>query len=484
MSGACLHGWTNPTTRHGNEERTTPGVPHWYERTTIRRALWAILFLAIVGQGFVGVLQRDNDYLWHIDRGTSFLAGGELDAVGRWYPLSRWMANAIPAALPYRVGRAMVYLTSVAALVGIVVLWDRLARRWLPGPRAIRLPAALCTVLVLHRFVLRDLDDCGIHLLLVFLLSLAIYGVVRGRTTWGGFALGAAIGYKLTPIYLLGLLVWKRQWAASAAAVVALVALNLVPAVWLGWDRTIAFHGDTLGYLTRASATDDYGYNQWEPPRLQNQGLPIALSRFLQTRPEGHALWMDHPGFVQFGSLEPLQAKRVIQAMLLVGAFGLAYRLRHRWTTGSGGLTQSVTPGEPASEWAFVCAGVALLSPLCWQQHLVLAVPAVYLIVRSVLLVGPRLWSPGQWVLYASAITLVTINQRELLGRDLSVLLYSYKLDTLGILCFAGLVLVLPGRVAALRPRERNGRAQPKTIPVQPQRLPTRAEPGADRRAA
>ncbi len=85
-----------------------------------------------------------------------------------------------------------------------------------------------------------------------------------------------------------------------------------------------------------------------------------------------------------------------------------------------------------------------LLSPVTWLQHLVLMMPALYLIVaedRGVKKLGKTAAS-AMW----AYVVLSLVLNRELLGRETHLLLLSYHTHTMGmLLVLAVLLLERPG---------------------------------------
>ncbi len=182
--------------------------------------------------------------------------------------------------------------------------------------------------------------------------------------------------YKTTPALFLPVLLWKRQWRALATAVVLIVCFNLLPALYLGWDLTARCYRQSWEYLQASARLEDIADNGIEYPNPRNQSLMSLFARYLQTYPPAHPLYVDHPAFVQFGDLDHATARAVAKGcMLLLGGF-IAFRLWGRWSPHAPEL-----PGQ----WSAVCVFAALVSPMCWRQHLVLALPALYLLVWSLL---------------------------------------------------------------------------------------------------
>ena len=295
--------------------------------------------------------------------------------------------------------------------------------------------AAVGSLALLFPYVLRDLDECGLQTLLLFMLSAAMYALVRGRPAMCGLWLGLATTYKVMPLLFLPLLVWKRQWRAAGWMVCFIAIWSFLPALYLGWDTTVRAHGQWLAQVRHSLSNVDPAENGIEPPNPRNVSLPGAIARYLQTYPEGHRLCLDHPCFVQFGNLDPQTAGRVVKGVLLIFAGILAWKMRRAW--GPGEKQADIT-----TEWAAVCVLSALLSPLCWKQHLVVLLPAVFLTLR-VVLSNPR--ESRRQIIGLAIVGLVAIAlKRGLLGQELSIVVMSYKFDTWAALLVMGLVLTLP----------------------------------------
>jgi hypothetical protein len=224
--------------------------------------------------------------------------------------------------------------------------------------------------------------------------------------------------------------------------VVFAVALNLLPALYLGWSTTMRCHLKVVHLMREIARIEDIAENGVEPPNGKNQGLPAFFARYLQSYPPGHWLHEDNPAFVQFGALDRATARHVAQgALLLVGAF-VAWRMWGRWANGDSRFPQ---------EWATTCAFCALLSPLCWRQHLVLALPPVLLMVHWHLVHRAR-W--GAWFLGVVAL-LIWFPQRELMGKSLAYTFMSYKPDTLVVVATSLTILFLSPVAASIRSRRR-----------------------------
>jgi hypothetical protein len=348
--------------------------------------------------------------------------------------------DALVAWMPPVAARGLCYLLAVGALVACYGIWSRLTAGGRAGGRDVALPAAVAAVALLLPLLLRDLDDCGLQVFLMFFASLGGWALVRGKPIQAGCWLGTAAAYKLTPLLFLPLLLWKRQWRAAGGMMLCLAAWQLAPAVWLGWNNTLEAHQQFVARTLRTmSAGEAYpSLQEAEPPKPHNLSLQATVARYVETYPPGHPLNLEHPAFLQFGALGPLAAQRVVQGTLLCLAVVLAWRFRRPWDEHFSRL--------PA-EWAMACLLCALLAPLCWKHHLVVALPALFLVVRRRL----EGWHWPRWAPAAVALLAVVmwLTRHGLVGRELSVVLLSYKLITLALLPVLALALIAPSGWAA-----------------------------------
>jgi hypothetical protein len=417
----------------------------WY--TTRRFQACALVVCAVfaVAEGVVGVFLRDNDLEVHRLYGQAFLQGDPYGNNGVHYLPARIMIDALTAWLPYRVSRAVVYLAALAALAWTLATWDRLANQQRLMRGDVAFAAIVFTLAITATYIQRDLDDCGLQILLLFFLTAAAANLQAGRSLRSGFWLGLAAVYKLTPLLFLPYLCYKRQWRAAAAMAVFFIGLSLAPALWLGWDGNVKAHERWWTATRTVLGTADPVENTLEPPNQRNQSLVLALARLAQTYPPGHALYLENSLFVQFGNLEPAAAKRFVQAFLLLLAAVLAWRFRKS-------CSLSDLRDEAPREWAAVTLLAAILSPLCWQQHLVLVIPVVYLVVRAALEPG-ELSTWQRRLAWLAAIVMLFAGQRDLLGHDFFMVLMAYKVHTWAALAALTLVLSLRSSDAQSIPR-------------------------------
>ncbi len=449
----------------------------WYATRRFRMtALWAGIIVAAV-EGYFAIVVRDNDFGYHRNTGAFLLEGDPYRPAGNCYPLGRVLMNVPLALVNVYVARAVCYLLALAALWACFRMWGRMASggrkppdsaaiddpRSYQGayaPRSLVCAAGVLAAALVFPFVLRDLDECGLQIFMLFMLTAAGYAVHRGRSGWAGFWLGTAITYKMTPVLCLPLLVWKRQWRAVGWSVIVVAVWAALPATVLGWGPTLHWHQEWWKRTSSVAADGGAypsvqgfhpGQGTIEAAKQQNLSLQAALARYLETYPPGHPLHLDHPAFFQFGALEPRAAQLAVKGVLIVLACALAWRFRRRW---------AMQDGDLPAEWAAACLLCAVVSPFCWKQHLVMVLPALFLTIRSLL--GAA--TVSRWRIGALALigAIVLLSRRGIVGHELSILLLSYKADTLAMMVALLLVLTLPAGVPKADATSASSRTLPK----------------------
>jgi hypothetical protein len=342
------------------------------------------------------------------------------------------MFNAIPALFSRVVGKGLVGLLALASLIYCYRAFGTMTGAESACEPRRNFAAGIFAFVAMCPFINRDLDDAGLQCLLLGLLTLGGIALWRGQPLVAGFWLGTGVAYKFTPILFLPVLLWKRQWRAATALVAVTVAWGLLPAVFVGWDKTLACQQRWWTRMVHCAKIQDIAENGVEPPSTSNQALMAAFARYLQSYTEGHPLHLEHPLSFSFGAFDQESAKNLARGAILFLGLANAWGLRHAWKTRD--------PRLPY-EWAVVCIFTALMSPMCWRQHLVLGFPAACLVWRS-LLAAPKISVPLRRQAIVLAIA-VLFPQRELWGRDFTEVFFFYKLDTLALLGYAALMFRL-----------------------------------------
>ncbi len=259
----------------------------------------------------------------------------------------------------------------------------------------------------------------------------SLWGLLHGRPALCGWSLGLAAVYKVTPAIFLPYLIWKRQWRAAGWMAASSVFFCVLPAVFLGWQKDVALHQKWFGFIGHSLALADPSENGVEVPVLRNQSLPLALARMVQDYPVGHPLYLKTGAAVRLASLDAAHTKQFVRVVLLAVALALAWQFRRRVDLADGGVGL-------ANEWAAVCILVALLSPLCWLQHMVLVIPAALLFAHAGAAGELRRW---QWCVGVFAAALALVIHRDLIGEAICDVFSSYQPHTMAAMLLMTLVL-------------------------------------------
>jgi hypothetical protein len=432
----------------------------WFERPFFYFCIWTVVCTVAVATFYIGVFRKDNDFQNHYDLGREFMQGTpygmgtDKGLSCTHYPLGRLMLDGIFSVLPYRFSRMLNWIAGALGLIISLKLWNRMAQTRRPVSDSVAFAGAALAFIIGLGWFIRDMDDAGQQLLLVTMLTLAAWTLVHGNAWASGLWLGLAVAYKATPLLFLPLLLYKRKWLAAAVMTVTLVFLNgVAPALFVGWDKNI--EGNRLFFAKarqiRQVSSEDPTVNGVEPAIHLNRSLRIALARYLMTFEPGHVLFLGHPDdaprideqtdqarahplFKQPLNISPKRASQIITGILIAMALVLAVRYRRPW--GDAPDQADITP-----EWTAVMLLCAILSPLCWGQHMVLLIPALFLVVREQLATrGSTCRMALIWVVFG----LINLPQREIMGRNLWLIVHSYKVETIASLLILWLVLSIP----------------------------------------
>jgi hypothetical protein len=404
-----------------------------------------------------GVFIRTNDYMVHLSFGEVFIKGDISSESfhddllkGSMYPIFRTMLDGIISIPNYYFTRAFIFIGSVVALIYSINVWQRLAAIRYPLPQQQVFASITLSLLAVAPFLTRDFNEAGLQIYLLFMLTLAAQTWKSGARITSGFWLALAVSYKATPLLFLPFLIWKREWRTASAMAVWLVVLSLTPAIWLGWNGMIEGH---VSWIERLEKSHDHveaypSLGIIEQPTQNNLGLRALVARYVESHPEGHPLFIDHPLFFQFGNIESPSAKITVWVILFLMATFVAIRFRHRWNTSQMGA-------DMAPEWSVAILACALLSPITWKQHLVVALPCILLAVSSTIACTPP--KRSRVLILALVFAVLIILRRYLFGPELSNVFHSYKFDTIALIVFALLVIFPPIPIsAAQRDQKKN----------------------------
>lgn len=401
-----------------------------------RRIFIGVCLVIVAVQAGVVTHRRERhigDYDISREMGRRFLAGEHLYAGGLHYPYtpSAALSFAPLALVRPGLGLAIRYGAAVAGLWLTLRLLRVMVGRGRRLDSAMVLAVEVVTLVLGAQYILRDLDDGGPHLLLLTILVGGAYCVSRGRDILGATWFGLATVLKAPAGLFLPFLLWKRQWKLAGLSVAAAILWTMLPMVWMGpaswWSHEVEWTRTVL----QSVLGDPTPGVQASEQRVQNQSLKLAVTRYLVTYPDGHPLRVSHPAYAAFLDLDPEAARRVATGIVGILLLVCAWLMRRPYR------------GRDDPAWLLECSAVLilalLLSPVTWTQHLVFVVPALYLIAAEGC--GRSLGAAASAAMWAYAVPALLLN-REVLGKDLSLLLLSYHMHTLALLLVLAVVLL------------------------------------------
>jgi len=103
------------------------------------------------------------------------------------------------------------------------------------------------------------------HLVVLFLLTLAAWLFFRDRGLLSGFSLAMAAALKIFPALFLIYFAWKRQWRAVIGLAVGLIAVALISVYLFGMDACLLYVHQVLPAGLRGETLDPYNpaWNSW-----------------------------------------------------------------------------------------------------------------------------------------------------------------------------------------------------------------------------
>ena len=369
-----------------------------------------------------------GDFLLHYEFGRRLRSGELLYAGGMHLPYPPFWAMLFApfSLLPVRVAMPLFFVAGFTALAALLKILHDLTRDRLKQGVWFWLAAA--TLLVLSRFVLRDLADGGENTLIVALTWGGIYFFVKHKPLPGGALLGLAIALKCTPLLFAGYFVLKRQWLA-ALSTLAFAALFFVSPALIQGRQSYIDHIKLwkTNLLAGVSQKDPSMSVLGGTEELANKSLRPMLARYLMQLPDGHKGRFPGAAHIDFFRFPPETANLIIKLVTL-GSF-----LATVWLF----VRSAADLRAPGFLWECAIINILMLlySPITWGEHCVALIPAVYLICLRLCAGKPV----PRWItrtLAVVAFIFIVVN-RSIIGTWLSGLAESYHLVTLCIVALA-----------------------------------------------
>ena len=406
--------------------------------------LASISLVATLVHGYILAFHRVfvfRDFDIHREVGRRFLAGEYLYASDLCYaymPIAAMYFSPL-AFMERSAGFIVRYVLAVGCLAATIVLFYRMTAPTGAQPRNDLYLAGGGSILLVFQFVLQDLDDGGPHLILLGILSSAIYAVWQNRERLGSVLFGLAIALKLTPGIFLLLFVWKRQWKLLVYSMLATACWIMLPIVWMGPANWTTHQAEWARNAVSSVLDRQMEGRQDNEQRIRNQALKPTLLRYLVTYPADHPMRKDDPAYTPILNLPSgLAGVCVIAAALgLVAIFA-------RFSSRSFDAVRDKT-------WARDCASVLvlalLLSPMTWQQHLAWLLPGVFIVVTAA--IRNQLKTP-EWVVLGIYIVLVMVLNYEVLGKARFETFLSYHPFGVAMILLFGLIARLESENPAI----------------------------------
>jgi Raf kinase inhibitor-like YbhB/YbcL family protein len=362
-------------------------------------------------------IRYSGDFDISIEFGRRFLAGQHLYRGGLHFPYlpAAAMFFSIFSLIPKPLAFALFYFIAIACLWLVMRMLSAMVCGADPILRDRALPIAAVTLILASHYIIRDLDDGGPNLMLLALAMGGIYYAWAGREAGSAICLGAAAALKATAAIFIPFLLWKRRWRlaayTTAAAVfwIAMPILRMGPTNW--WAHQREWFVSAAGFAAGSNAAAALYYGE---SNTGNQALRPAVMYFL-----------DSLGI----AARTASIAGAIAALGLLGLFcrltvrPYGHRLDRQWLVESSGLLIMAV----------------LLAPVTWIQHLVLLLPALYLVVADYF-AGEEfdLFSKAAMALY---VIFALVLNRGLIGKTWYAVLLELHVQTWCMLLIFGVLM-------------------------------------------
>ena len=312
---------------------------------------------------------------------------------------------------------AFLFSFSIAILCVWLTLrmWQRMVSPQDPVVARRGFVIGLITVFLASHFLIRDLDDGGPHVILLAILTAGIYSIFNRRIGLGATWLGLAIAIKVTPGLFIPFFLWKREWRLALYTAFASACWIAVPILRLG---SVTWYHYMYQWVFSAA-----GFAVGQNKAMTFRGVKIIHNQSLHA---ACAYLFENP------SISP----RLSNDVAILVTFGVValfcWIARHRFESFDG-------PTWPAESSALLVLMV-LLSPITWEQHLVLMVPALYLIVANG--AGTSDLTIGIITLMTVFVLLALVFTRDLIGKYNYMILLGFHVQTICMLIVFSVALL------------------------------------------
>ena len=208
-----------------------------------KRARILLIAAAVIAVALIGLIFIRNliDFPVYYSAGRSLLAG-RTDLYAPDFALGRVMDYRYPpfflvALIPlwllsYKAAAYLWYLLSVLQIAGCVAVLRREVNR--QGPMKWIWAISFFAV---GQYFIQIIHYGNAQLLAIFLLFVSFYLIARRKVAMAALLVAVSITIKLTPLLALPYFALKRQWKYLLLTGFFLLAVNIAPAAYFGFDR-------------------------------------------------------------------------------------------------------------------------------------------------------------------------------------------------------------------------------------------------------
>jgi hypothetical protein len=351
-----------------------------------------------------------GDFDISMEFGRRFVSGQYLYQGGLHFPYlpTAAMFFAFFSLMPKPLAFLLFYAMAILCLWLVLRMLAAIVCRTEPGLGERNGPIAAVALILAAHYIIRDLDDGGPNLILLAVAMGGIYWAWRGRELRAAGLLGAATAFKATAGIFIPFLLWKRRWRLAIYTTIAtslwwaLPMVRMGPANW--WMHQREWMISALGF---AAGFNQAAAHYYGASNSGNQALRPAVMHLTNSR-----------AAALFAAL----GLTAIFCWITARPYG--ERLDARWVRESAGL--------------LILA--VLLAPIAWVQHLVVVIPALYLIVAD-WFAGEDFSPLSMAALLLYALFALILN-RGLIGKARFEVLLNFHVQTICMLLVLGLLML------------------------------------------
>lgn len=184
---------------------------------------------------------------------------------------------------------------------------------------------------------------------MLLFISGALWCLMRHRPVLCGIILGLGASIKVSPVFLLFYLAWKRKWKGLASGLVTIIVATLISLATFGWSAHAGFLNEAADMGYGSSTWAEHGMRFHVEPHNQ---APAALWYRLLSH--------EHPGIQGIANSTTLaKACSYLTALAIMGLL--------LWTS------RPKANLDPRMEMSFWTIAMLLLPSLMWDHYLVQA---------------------------------------------------------------------------------------------------------------